>query len=101
MSDKENYEEVDHPKHYNNSSVEVLEMMKRIWGQEAVLVFCELNAFKYRMRMGNKPGTTAVKDLKKAKYYERICSEITNNKKEPNIIHYEVVDRVMPSSKEK
>ena len=54
--DKEStYENVDHPNHYNTYDVEVIDMMERIWGPEKTAVFCELNAFKYRMRMGTKP----------------------------------------------
>lgn len=60
---------VNHPSHYNNYSVEVLEMMRRIWGDEKVAIFCELNAFKYRMRMGLKEGNPTEQDLSKEKFY--------------------------------
>ena len=49
-----NPEMVNHPSHYNNYDVEVIDMMVDIWGTEAVINFCKLNAFKYRMRMGTK-----------------------------------------------
>lgn len=29
------YEQVNHPQHYNNYGVECIEMMRRIWGDEA------------------------------------------------------------------
>lgn len=60
---------VNHPSHYNNYSVEVLEMMRGIWGDEKVAIFCELNAFKYRMRMGLKEGNPTEQDLAKEKFY--------------------------------
>lgn len=60
---------VSHPSHYNNYSVEVLEMMRRIWGDEKVAIFCELNAFKYRMRMGLKEGNPTEQDLAKEMFY--------------------------------
>lgn len=60
---------VNHPSHYNNYSVKVLEMMRRIWGDEKVATFCELNAFKYRMRMGLKEGNPIEQDLAKEKFY--------------------------------
>ena len=60
---------VNHPSHYNNYSVEVLEMMRGIWGDEKVAIFCELNAFKYRMRMGLKEGNPIEQDLAKEKFY--------------------------------
>ena len=32
------YEHVNHPTHYNNYDVEVIEMMERIWGPEKTAV---------------------------------------------------------------
>lgn len=60
-------EAVNHPSHYNQYDVEVLEMMKRIWGEDAVKNFCKLNAFKYRMRAGHKDDVE--QDLAKEKFY--------------------------------
>lgn len=65
----DNANAVSHPSHYNNYSVEVLEMMRRIWGDEKLAIFCELNAFKYRMRMGLKEGNPTEQDLAKEKFY--------------------------------
>ena len=65
----EKYEEVNHPQHYNNYDVEVIDMMERVFGREAVITFCKLNAFKYRMRAGTKPGQSADKDLNKERWY--------------------------------
>lgn len=45
---------VNHPSHYAQYPLEVIEMMVRIWGKEKVATFCEINAFKYRMRAGHK-----------------------------------------------
>ena len=67
-SDKE-YEEVNHPQHYNNYDVEVIDMMERIFGKKETAIFCKLNAFKYRQRMGNKPGQDIAKDLAKERWY--------------------------------
>lgn len=63
------YEEVNHPQHYNNYDVEVIDMMERVFGKEATITFCKLNAFKYRMRAGTKPGQDSTKDLNKEKWY--------------------------------
>ena len=65
----EKYEMVDHPSHYNNYDKEVIEMMERIWGTEKTAIFCELNAFKYRMRMGTKPTSPINEDLEKETWY--------------------------------
>ena len=63
------YEEVNHPQHYNNYDVEVIEMMEKVFGREATATFCKLNAFKYRMRAGTKPNQSAEKDLNKEQWY--------------------------------
>lgn len=65
----EQYEEVNHPQHYNNYDVEVIDMMERIFGKKETAIFCKLNAFKYRQRMGNKPGQDITKDLAKERWY--------------------------------
>ena len=66
---EEDYEEVNHPSHYNNYDVEVIDMMEKVFGREATITFCKLNAFKYRMRAGTKPGQSADKDLNKERWY--------------------------------
>lgn len=63
MADK--YEHVNHPKHYNNYSVEVIDMMEAIYGVEATIIFCEMTAFKYRMRVGTKPDNSVEQDLQR------------------------------------
>lgn len=63
------YEYVNHPSHYNLYDIEVIEMMRRIWGEDNTKLWCEMTAFKYRMRMGTKPGEPVEKDLNKEKWY--------------------------------
>ena len=67
--EKENteIESVNHPSHYNFYDVEVIDMMIKIWGVDETISFCKLNAFKYRMRIGNKE--TSSDDIKKEKWY--------------------------------
>lgn len=72
------YEEVNHPQHYNNYDVEVIDMMERVFGKEATITFCKLNAFKYRMRAGTKPNQSAEKDLNKEKWYLDKAQELRN-----------------------
>ena len=67
--DEPSYEHVNSPEHYNNYSKEVIDMMVDIYGKEKVAIFCEINAFKYRMRMGTKPGQDVSRDLDKEKWY--------------------------------
>lgn len=74
------YEMVNHPQHYNNYEYEVIDMMRKIYGDEKTAIFCELNAFKYRMRMGTKPTSPIDEDLKKEQWYLKKKKEILNNK---------------------
>jgi hypothetical protein len=67
-------DKVNSPKHYNIFSIEVIDMMIRIWGVDAVITFCELNSFKYRMRAGAKEN--AIEDLNKASWYENKINEL-------------------------
>lgn len=57
------YEYVNHPSHYNKYSMEVIDMMVKIWGPENAATFCEMNAYKYRMRLGLKPENPIDQDL--------------------------------------
>lgn len=62
--------DIDHPSYYNKGSRECIDIMRDLFGNEAVKGFCRCNSFKYRFRAGNKPGNDAEKDLKKAEWYE-------------------------------
>lgn len=42
------------PKHYKQYSKEAIDMMIGIWGKEMTAIWCEMTAFKYRMRLGHK-----------------------------------------------
>jgi hypothetical protein len=64
------------PTYYKTNSVEVIDMMLKIWGKDAVITHCEMCAFKYRMRLGNKPNNTVDDDLGKAKWYESKANEL-------------------------
>ena len=65
---------VNHPSHYNDYDVECIEMMRRIWGDEQVAIFCKLNAFKYRMRLGHKDAID--QDLAKEQWYINKLNEL-------------------------
>lgn len=67
MLDAERQEMVDHPKHYNTGKREVIEEMRILFGDEAVMNFCKLNAYKYIRRADHKGKKE--EDLKKAEWY--------------------------------
>lgn len=60
---------VNSPNHYRSFPKETWEMMVDIWGVDNFVVYCEINAFKYKMRAGEKPGQSVEQDLQKAEWY--------------------------------
>jgi len=72
------YEYVNHPSHYNSSSIETIEKMRRIWGNEQTALWCEMTAFKYRDRIGNKPDNSNDQEVGKIKWYENKARELRN-----------------------
>lgn len=65
---KKEYDHIN-PNHYKNYSKEVIDMMVAIYGTQATSIYCEMNAFKYRMRMGTKPDQPIERDLEKERWY--------------------------------
>lgn len=59
-------EAVNHPDHYKHGTYECIDVMIDVFGKEAVISFCHLNAFKYLWRSKLKNG---LEDLEKAKWY--------------------------------
>ena len=74
-NNKPSYEMVNHPKHYNNYDVEVVDMMEKIWGTKATMEWCKMTAYKYRMRMGTKPAENDSPEAMKAKLLEDFNKE--------------------------
>jgi amino acid permease len=70
------------PDHYKQNNKEVWEMMLDIWGPAAFIAYCEINAFKYRMRAGRKPNNPIEQDILKAQWYEGKASEIARSQNE-------------------
>lgn len=67
------------PTHYNLGDKEVWEVMISVYGLQEFLIFCKLNAFKYRMRMGKKPDQSIDREYQKMKWYEDKIRELTMN----------------------
>lgn len=67
---------VNHPSHYNKYDVEVLDMIRKIWGDAAAALWCEITAFKYRMRLGEKPENPVAQDLNKEEWYLKKYNEL-------------------------
>jgi len=64
------------PAHYQEFSVEVIDMMAAIWGKEITSLHCEMCAFKYRLRIGNKPNQSLEDELGKIKWYMEKAKEL-------------------------
>lgn len=62
---------VVHPNHYNSGKYECIEVMREVFGEEAVKLFCAMNAFKYLWRYNKKNGE---EDVAKAYNYLKIRS---------------------------
>ena len=72
-------ETVNSPKHYNTYDLEVIDMMIKIWGIDTIKLFCQINAFKYRMRLGHKNNIS--EDLAKEQWYLNKYKELCNEDK--------------------
>lgn len=72
----EKYEMVNHPAHYNNYDKEVIDIIERVWGTYLAAMWCEITAFKYRMRMGTKPTSSISEDLEKETWYLKKMREL-------------------------
>ena len=64
---------VDRPGHYVTEGLECIEVMRQVFGDEAVEAFCLLNAFKYIWRSNRKNG---VEDIQKANWYTAKYAEL-------------------------
>lgn len=79
LSNQKEIDKVNHPSHYQKDGKECIEVMLELYGIQAVINFCELNAFKYKWRAGLKTGESAEVDLKKAQWYADYRENLINN----------------------
>lgn len=65
---------VDHPKHYGREgAIECIEEMILVFGKEATMIFCVMNAWKYRYRAADKNGA---EDIEKSDWYMAKFAEL-------------------------
>lgn len=68
--------------HYRQFPIETIELIIRVWGWEHAAYWCEITAFKYRMRLGHKRKDASISiDLEKEKWYLDKAKEIRENAK--------------------
>ena len=66
---------ISHPRHYNREgAIECIDEMELIYGPEAVMWFCLLNAHKYRYRAGLKDN--GYQDIEKSDWYMKKYKEL-------------------------
>lgn len=67
------------PKHYQrDNGMQCIDEMELIYGIEQTMIFCKLNAHKYRYRAADKNGA---EDLAKSDWYIRKYQELKNKLK--------------------
>ena len=70
-------DKVNHPTHYQSYNpkvnIECIDAMRAAFGDEAVTIFCKLNAFKYVWRASSKNGN---EDIDKASWYLKKYREL-------------------------
>jgi len=69
----EQYDKNGNAAHYMTDRINDIVKMERIFGTKAAMSFCELTEFKYRMRVGKKPGQPIEQELIKAGWYSRMA----------------------------
>lgn len=70
------------PSHYKKFGKETYQMMIDIWGKEAYIAHCEMCAFKYKLRAGEKPDQPVDRDLDKANWYLEMANKLKNESME-------------------
>lgn len=77
VGDNKLYEYVDHPSHYNKPGrKECIEEMIDIWGLAKTALWCEMTAYRYDYRKGDKPDNPLEQDEKKAAWYRARSEEL-------------------------
>ena len=67
---------VNHPSHYNQGGLESLDIMKAFYGENALILWCFMNAEKYILRAPYKNGN---EDIKKADFYLKYADKLSND----------------------
>lgn len=81
------------PDHYKNStSLECIEAMEIMFGENAIIHFCLCNAYKYIWRHKNKNGK---EDLKKAKWYLDKAKNILHSHSDYVNEYFNYIDRML------
>lgn len=71
---QDGYTEKGSAGHYN-TRINLMHQLEAIWGTEAIILFCEMSAMKYRHRLGRKQDESPNMAMKKATWFDRVGEE--------------------------
>lgn len=67
---------VNHPAHYNSTNYECIDVMRDVFGDDAVKTWIKLNLFKYSWRADHKNGDEDIAKIAwYASYYDKMCKQ--------------------------
>tara|TARA_R110002020_G_scaffold176279_8_gene368467 strand:- start:654 stop:1004 length:351 start_codon:yes stop_codon:yes gene_type:complete len=76
-------DDVNHPEHYNTSSIETIDLIKLSSTKDEYHGYLKNNTVKYITRYKHKHKEDPVKDLKKAQWYlNKLISELENERRD-------------------
>lgn len=70
------YDSKGNAKHYNDQRLRTILKIERTWGTYEAMVHCEITAFKYRDRIGDKKDQPIELELIKIKWYDRMAIKL-------------------------
>lgn len=71
---EENYDVKGNATHYNSERINVMHVFEKTYGTLALMHFCEINAMKYRMRIGKKKSQSLKQEVLKTEWYEKAAA---------------------------
>lgn len=72
VNEEEALDMVNQPAHYNNGSIECIDAIRAMLGEEGFIAYCRGNAVKYQWRAGLK--FNSKEDMKKSVWYTRMAN---------------------------
>lgn len=75
---KMDFDNINKPKHYCDTAVEPIDVIRDWFGAKGAALFCMGNVIKYYKRAGKKDPTKTVEDMKKAAWYANKAAEFAS-----------------------
>lgn len=82
---------VNHPSHYKKNAYETIDEMRIIFGDEAVILYCKINAWKYKSRAPYKGKME--EDLAKADWYMTCAKTLEDNLDADHFVPYSKIGK--------